>query len=264
MIFDWLRDRRRRALLETPFPKTWAATLTRNIAHYRWLDESEKTRLHQLVQVFVAEKYFEAFAGLELDDEIRVTVAGQACLLVLGLEHELYRNVETIYVYPTTVVPVRAVDPFFQHPTLVSDVMPVLGEAHHRGPVVLAWDAVKRGGRHPERGHNLVVHEFAHKLDMLDGSVDGVPPLESKEQYEEWRRVCLREYAQLERRVESGQSTLLDAYGLVNPGEFFAVVSEAFFDQPMELEQRHPDLYAVLQGFYRQDTAARERRAKGI
>ncbi len=258
MLFDWFDNRRRRRLLETPFPAAWRAILERNIRHYRWLLPDERERLCQLVQIFVAEKHWEAFGGLSLDDEVRVTIAGQACLLLLGLEHELYQNVETIYVYPSTVIPRRVQDPYFAAPTIVNDVLPVLGEAHMRGPIVLAWDAVRRSGRHPERGHNLVVHEFAHKLDMLDGAVDGVPPLGSAEEYRRWRDVCRAEYEALTRQTEQGEPTLLDSYGLKNPGEFFAVATEAFFDQPLALKERHPALYEVLSGFYQQDTAARE------
>lgn len=261
MVLGWLRSRRRRRLLEKPCPAAWHDVLTRNVVHYSWLSPDEQLKLRRLVQVFVAEKHWEAFSRLTLTDEIRVTIAGQACLLILELEHELYRNVETIYIYPSTVVPQRVDDPYFAQPTVVQDVLPVLGEAHSRGPVVLAWDAVRHAGRHPERGHNLVVHEFAHKLDMLDGSIDGVPPLETRAAYERWREVCRAEYQALERRVNAGEATLLDAYGLVSPGEFFAVASEVFFDQPMALEEQRPELYAVLASFYRQDTAARQRRA---
>jgi Mlc titration factor MtfA (ptsG expression regulator) len=170
--------------------------------------------------------------------------------------------VETIYVYPTSFVPQRADDPYFAPPTVVEDVLPTLGEAHQRGPIVLAWDAVKKAGRHPERGHNLVVHEFAHKLDLLDGAVDGVPPLGSAEEYQRWSDVCRAEYRALELRAEQGRPGPLDTYGLVSPGEFFAVATEAFFDQPLALQRQHPALYEVLQNFYRQDTARRERQAR--
>lgn len=245
-------------MLGASFPPAWRAHLEHNMAHFGWLYPGEQQRLCQLTKAFIAEKHWEAFGGLELDDEIRVTIAGQACLLVLGLEHVLYRNVETIYVYPSTVRPVRVDEPFFASPTIVRDVMPILGEAHRRGPVVLAWDAVKRGGRHPERGHNLVYHEFAHKLDMLDGAVDGVPPLETEQQYQRWREVCEVEYARLCERFERGEPSLLDPYGAIDAGEFFAVATELFFDRPSAMLKEHPALYAVLRGFYRQDPAERQ------
>ncbi len=259
-VFDWFGKRRR--ALETPFPEAWREVLSHNVAHYAWLTPEERSTLEQLVQVFVAEKRWEAFQGLAMTDEIRVTIAGQACLLVLGLDHELFRNVETIYVYPSTVLPKRVDDPYFSRPEIVEDgVLPILGEAHLRGPVVLSWDAVRRAGRHPERGHNLVIHEFAHKLDMLDGYADGTPVLGDASEYERWRDVCDEEYDRLVRRAERGESTLLDPYGSLHPAEFFSVVTEAFFDHPIALEEEHPELYRVFSSFYRQDTAERERRA---
>jgi MtfA peptidase len=257
-MFGWLTERRRQKILETPFPAAWRALLERNMAHFACLSPDEAQRLCQLVQVFVAEKSWVGAGGLELSDEIRVTIAGQACLLVLELDHVLYANVETIIVYPSVVRPVRVEEPFFAAPRVVREVMPVLGEAHRHGPVILTWDAVRRGGAHPESGANVVYHEFAHKLDMLDGAIDGVPPLASKREYQRWVEVCTREFEQLREAVDQGVPTLLDPYGLTDVGEFFAVVTEVFFDQPLELRAQHPELYDVLRQFYRQDTAARQ------
>jgi len=258
MFFSWLEERRRRRILETAFPERWNGFLSANLAHFAYLDSEEQRHLRELVQVFVAEKYWEGCGGFELDDEVRVTIAGQACLLLLGLDHGLYRNVETILVYPSAVLPKRAVEPMFAAPVIVDPVVPVIGEAHHRGPIILAWDAVERGGRHPD-GHNVVYHEFAHKIDMADGAVDGVPPVATREEYDRWVEVCTREYESLRARFEAGLSTVLDPYAGTNVGEFFAVATEYFFDKPRALEEAHAELYAVLQSFYRQDPAARER-----
>jgi Mlc titration factor MtfA (ptsG expression regulator) len=261
MIFDWLDERRRKRILAVPFPEASTRVLERNMVHYRYLDEGERLRLRQLVQVFIAEKNWEGCNGLELSDEIQVTIAGQACLLVLELEHVLYANVETILVYPSTFVPRRTEDSIFVTPGIEHPMMPLLGEAHRRGPVILTWDAVRRSGRHPELGHNVVYHEFAHKLDMLDGAVDGVPPLRDKAEYERWERVCKAEYEQLQVLSDAGREGVLDPYGSTDEVEFFAVVTEAFFDKPLELTAEHPALYEVLAAFYRQDPAARHRRA---
>ena len=259
---SWLERRRQRKILETPFPAAWLDVLRANMKHWAYLDDGERARLRELTQLFVAEKAWEGCGGLVLDDEMRVTIAGQACLLLLGLEHELYRNVETILVYPSAVLPKRVAEPMFARAEIVESVMPVIGEAHGRGPVILTWDAVKRGGSHPELGHNVVYHEFAHKLDMLDGSVDGTPLLESRAEYERWVAVCTREYLALRASAERGDVTFLDAYAGTNAGEFFAVATEAFFDQPLQLRAHHPELYAVLSAFYRQDTAEREERSR--
>ena len=255
---SWLRERRRRKILETPFPEAWEGHLERGLAHYRWLDASEQRALRDLVQVFVAEKRWEGCGGLVLDDEIRVVIAAHACLLVLGLPHELYRNVETILVYPSTVVlPPRRLGAFEVARAPLPGPMPILGQALRQGPVVLVWDDVVRTVRHPERGHNVVYHEFAHKLDLLDGSADGTPPLGSRDEYRRWAEICSREYLALRERAEQGLPTFLDAYGATNEAEFFAVATEQFFDAPVSLRQAHPDLYAVLSGFYRQDPAVR-------
>jgi Mlc titration factor MtfA (ptsG expression regulator) len=261
-VFDWLEKRRQRQILEHPFPDTWRDTLQRNMQHFHCLDAEETAHLCALVQVFVAEKYWEGCGGLELTDEIRVTIAGQACLLLLGLEHQLYANVETILVYPSTVLVRPLPEPIFAAPRIVPNVQYRLGEAHQCGPVILTWDAVRRGGIHPELGHNVVYHEFAHKLDMPDGTVDGVPPLKNKQQYARWVEVCNREYRRLRQAFDEGVETFLDPYGLHNAGEFFAVITEAFFDQPLQLRELHPDIYEVLVEFYQQDTAGRQLRAE--
>ena len=130
--------------------------------------------------------------------------------------------------------------------------LPVLGVAHYEGPVIIAWDSARAGARHPERGHNVVYHEFAHKIDMLDGLVDGTPPLERDEERTRWIEVCTAEYQALRNGTDDG---FLDGYAAVNPGEFFAVVTEVFFDLPREMEAAKPDLYGVLRDFYRQDPA---------
>lgn len=260
MVFGWFEERRRKKILGTPFPEAWLRILERNMAHFRCLDAVERGRLSDLVQLFIADKNWEGCGGLELNDEIRVTIAGQACLLVLNLEHVLYANVETILVYPSTVVPKRIDESIFALPGIVHDVMPLLGEAHRRGPVILTWDAVRRSGRHPELGHNVVYHEFAHKLDMLDGAVDGVPPLGDDAEYARWREVFKAEYERLHALSASGREGVLDPYGTTDEAEFFAVVTEAFFDAPGELAEQHPELYGVLSAFYRQDPRAREQR----
>jgi Mlc titration factor MtfA (ptsG expression regulator) len=262
MIFDWLENRRRRKILEDPFPAAWNGILEQNVAHWKFLGDDEQQQLRDLVQVFVEEKDWEGAGGLELDDEIRVTIAACACILLLGLEHLLFRNVKTIIVYRSTVVtPDSHTSQGGLH--LSGPGVPIHGQAMLRGPVLLVWDAVRHGARHPQRGHNVVYHEFAHKLDMLDGWVDGAPPFATQEQHTRWVDVCTREYEALRERVERGKRGFIDDYGATNPGEFFAVITEFFFDEPVELKRRHPDLYAVLMESYRQDTAARVQRRGG-
>jgi len=251
MLFDWFRNHRRQKLLETPFAESWLAALPTWVPVSVRLPEEVRRHWLDLVQVFVAEKNWQGGGGLEINDEIRVTVAGYACLLILGLPHLLYENVETIIVYPSTVLaPVRP--PGFFEQSLVpvpSEGRALLGEAHLRGPVILVWDAVCRG-RHPQCGHNVVLHEFAHKLDMLDGRADGAPPLHDKSDYARYAEVCHKEFATLQHAAESGTRTFLDQYGATNEAEFFAVATEFFFEKPERMKKKHPELFDVLAHFY--------------
>jgi len=256
-VFRWLTRRRRRRLLRQPFPAHWEAILERGVAHWRSLDADERERLRSLVKLFVAEKRWEGCGGLELDDEIRVTIAALACLLVLGFDGFLYDNVKSILVYPSTVVAQGSVPGLAPGLAVARPIVPISGQAMLHGPVLLVWDEVRRDAVHPEKGHNVVFHEFAHALDMLDGWVDGVPPLGTRDRRTHWVEVCTRTYRELRERSERGERTFLDPYAGTSEAEFFAVVTEVFFDRPRELRARHPELYDVLMDFYRQDPAER-------
>ena len=153
-----------------------------------------------------------------------------------------------IVVHPTTVV---ITGEHSQVGGIVSDdPMPILGQANYQGPVLIVWDEALNEARHPGRGHNVVFHEFAHKIDMLDGTIDGTPPLATREELDRWVEVCTRVYGQVS-AGEGGRT--LRSYAGVNPAEFFAVATEAFFDDPRGLHHEHSDLYDVLRDFYRQD-----------
>jgi Mlc titration factor MtfA (ptsG expression regulator) len=255
-VWQFLQQRQRRELVRQPFPETFRAILRQNLGYLRRLDAGQRSAHEQLVQVFLAEKHFEGCGGIELSDEIRVTIAGAACVLLLGLDHDMYRQVDSILVYPSAVLsPVRPVG-FFEVPVLaVQPERALLGEAHWAGPVILAWDAAQHDCRHPHSGHNVVFHEFAHKLDMLDGSVDGTPPLRGSQALKRWADVCSRAFLELRERSASGQPSFMDAYGAASEAEFFAVATETFFVQPERLVAEEPELYDVLRAFYRQDPA---------
>jgi hypothetical protein len=245
------RYRRRRALQRGPFPDAWRTLIATNVAHARVLGARDREHLEQYVVRLITEKRWEAARGFALTDEIQVTIAAQASLLVLGLGFDAYRGVGTIIVHPTTMR-LRGERSGPVAGTRTDSPTPVLGVAHYEGPVIIAWDSARAGARHPERGHNVVYHEFAHKIDMLDGVVDGTPPLEREEARRRWVEVCTAEYEALRNGTDDG---LLDGYAATNPGEFFAVATEAFFDIPGRLVAAKPELYAVLRDFYRQDPA---------
>lgn len=281
MIFRWLRERRRARLRAEPFPDAWEAVLDRNIAYWRWLDDDERHRMRNLIRYFIAERSWEGTNGLPLTDEIRVTVAAQACLLILNLDPDSYRHVRTILIYPSGYfAPSRTRG---AGGMVIESTSAVLGQAHYRGPVILSWAHVQRGGRHPHDGHNLVYHEFAHKLDMADGVVDGTPLLADRAQFDDWVKVMTREYEALinshdprrywgeawgddgtgraANRRPPTPAPLMRAYGATNPAEFFAVATEVFFEKPQEMRTRHADLYRVLSTYYKQDPAGRVARS---
>ncbi len=262
-MFHWFREHLRHKARKRPFPPEWDHFVRANVPYYCMLDDSERAELCGTMQVFLEEKNWEGCGGLDLTDEIRVTIAAQACILQLALPHDYYRNVDSILVYPSTIVTTEHTPGVFER--VVSPLeasTPILGQAFARGPVILVWDAVLRGARHPERGHNVVYHEFAHKLDMLDGSADGTPSFADHDQLAEWVAVCSREFLRLRHLAEKGHKTFLDSYGAKNEAEFFAVATEEFFDRPLALQQHSPDLYRVLSAYYCQDPAGRKNRAR--
>ncbi|MFZ2950264.1 MAG: M90 family metallopeptidase [Desulfuromonadaceae bacterium] len=257
-MFQWFAHLRRKKLTVRPFPAAWEEIVRSNVAHYCMLNTAEQAQLKNLIKIFIAEKYWEGCGGLELTDEIRVTISAQACLLLLGLPHEFYRNVLTVLVYPSTVIPPKRKLGHFEIALVPVEIAhPILGQAFQQGPLILIWDAVLSSGRHPEQGHNVVYHEFAHKLDMLDGAADGTPPLRDRDEYHSWVTVCSREYLRLKGDVKAGKKSFLSAYGATNEAEFFSVVTEEFFDRPLRLKEHAPDLYQVLKEYYRQDPAER-------
>lgn len=241
----------RRRAPQDELPEGWRDTLAERIAHWCHLEPDEQERLGDLTGQLIASKNWEAAAGFELTDEMQLLIAAQAALLVLGLSFEHYREVGAIIVHPTTVVMTGPRGASVAG-LMTDSPISILGQAAHKGPIIISWDAVKKDTRHPQRGHNVVFHEFAHKLDMLTNAADGTPPL-APEQFERWVQVCTREY-ELAQRASHG---FLSTYAGVNPAEFFAVATEAFFDRPVAMREHMHDLYEVLAGFYRQDPATR-------
>lgn len=257
-MLRWLTERRRKRLLDEPFPAAWTQVLERNVAAYKLLDADEQQRLRDLVQVFIAEKHWEGAGGLELTDEIRVTIAGTGCQLLLGRSHDLFAEVESIVVYPSAVVvPPQGRSIFDAGARPIEGDMPVLGVAHRGGALVLAWDSALRGARDPKDGHNVVIHELAHKIDFLDGAADGTPPLPSGSARRAWAEAFAPAYLAHKERAERGEDSFLDDYAIANEAEYFAVATEAFFERPRALARELPDVYAALCQFYSLDLASR-------
>ena len=234
-------------------PESWRRHIHASLPLFKLLPEEDQNRLVDLVRIFVFEKHWLGCDGLEMTEEIQVRIASQACLLILNLPHNYYDHVDSIYVYPVAVVSAPPMIGMFDVVTEPISTMPISGQTFLIGPVILVWDEIERDTRHPDRGHNVVYHEFAHKLDMLDGRADGVPQLAQNSEYKDWERVLSQAYIQLHDLIEKGEKTFFDPYGATNEAEFFAVITEVFFTQPKKLMTHRGELYDVLAKFYRQD-----------
>ncbi len=257
MFSDWFRRRRRQALLLQPFPDAWRAILEQDVPWCLALSDAEFTKLCDDLRVIIAEKTWEGCGGQEITDRVKVVIAAQAALLILGLEpreHRYFPTTRTILVYPKAYYDPRPEEGF---DGVYDETSWREGEAWYRGPVVLSWRDALRGAHHADDGRNLVLHEFAHQIDMQDDVLDGTPPLRSREDYRDWQRIMTAEFQRLIEASERGRATLLDDYGATDEAEFFAVATECFFERGLAMHARHPELYALLQRFYRQDPAAR-------
>lgn len=248
-LHSWSMPRRRR------LPADWEQITGRRVAWWTLLSAEDRSRLGELADQLVATKRWEAARGFTLTDDVIVTIAVQACLMILRLDMGYFGKVGSILVHPT-VFTIPGPRPTSIVGMLADGSPPLHGEAHHdRGPVLIAWDQARFQARHRGRGRNVVMHEFAHKIDMIDGVVDGTPPLPDRVALDRWVGVCSTEFE----RLRSGEDEpLLDEYAATDPGEFFAVATEVFFDQPALMLAVKPELYAVFADFYRQDPAARE------
>jgi Mlc titration factor MtfA (ptsG expression regulator) len=244
------------------FPGEWQATILRRVPYYHFLPAGQQEDLQALIQVFLDEKPFEGCGGLDITDEIRLTISGYACILLLGGQSDMYPKLRTILVYPRGYwAPNRSRQP---DGTINEGVQPRSGESWSFGNIVLSWSDVVRDAAHPQRGRNIVFHEFAHQLDSESGSSQGAPVLPSNQKYAEWTRILTREYEALVNSIEQGRRSLLDEYGAISPAEFFAVVTECFFLKPFELKSEHPKLYTQMRLYYRQDPIKYRSQESGV
>jgi len=241
-----------------PIPRSWYETLERRVPLSRQLDVDDRSRLLRLAQLFVREVPMEGCGGLTLTDEIRVTIAATASLLLLKLPYPRFPRLRRVLVYPDTFVPVRITS--YRSQGIQEAPVPELGEAWRDGMVVLSWSDIQAGDTTPEDGHNVILHEFAHVLDFEDGASDGRPLLESEQARATWTSVF---QAALERHQDAmtrQEDTTLDPYAATNRAELFAVATETFFEGGARLRERMPELYEQLRLFYRQDPASRAAR----
>lgn len=260
LLVAWRRARLRRR----PFPAAWRAILRQNVPLVARLPADLQLQLKRQVQVFLAEKRFVGCAGLTITDEMRVTIAAQACLLLLNRRTDYFARLREVLVYPGQYL-VDHVQPDaggVQHARREARA----GESWTQGQVVLSWDDVLAGAAAPDDGRNLVIHEFAHQLDQETGPANGAPWLGGRVRRARWARVLGAAYANLQTQVQAGTpesvassatapvpAPLIDPYGATNPAEFFAVVSEVFFERPAALAAEQPALYREFSRYYRID-----------
>lgn len=243
--------RRRRIIARAPFDAVlWHETL-RRLPFLHGLNADERARLRETVILFLHHKSLHGAAGLQLDAGMQLMIAAQACILVLNLDIDFYAGWTEIIVYPDEFVPL--VEYTDEAGVVHTSREPRSGEAWLQGPVILSWADVAPAAD----GVNVVIHEFAHKLDMLNGDANGYPPLHKGMSRESWTSAFAAAYADFCRRDDAGEEVAIDPYAAESPAEFFAVMSEAFFQMPSAVNAAYPQVYAQLKAFYRQDPAAR-------
>lgn len=257
-LFWWLavpalQARRRMTMSREPLPAPWLAWLKQDVPLYSQLPSHLQAQLHGLIQIFVRQKAFVGCNGLTVNERMKVVIAANACILVLNRpgvpRGGLYDDLYSILVYPTPFI----VPETQRHANgLVSEGARVLsGQAWDSRRIILSWQDIEEA----HSGHNVVLHEFAHYLDMEDDMMDGAPGLETPADFREWSRTFWHEYQQFGATLQAGLPTLLDPYAATAPAEFFAVVTETFFSRPGDLELHHPRLYEQLRKYYRLDPA---------
>ena len=234
--------------MQAPFPAAWRSLLRREWPLYRRLTPPQQRRLQQLVQVFVAEKPVIGCAGLKVSTAMKVLIAAQACLPLLGHARGVYPQLSQVLVYPAAFAVQRVHD-------LGAGVQLerrewLSGESWQQGQVILSWQDVLAGARVPDDGRNVVIHEFAHQLDQANGRANGAPPLGNREAHAHWAAVMQAEYQALKQALAHGGPSLLDPYAATDEAEFFAVASETFFEQGELMARHHPRLYDLLAGYY--------------
>lgn len=254
-MFSYFRRHRRQRTASVPLKQEQWRLIDCRVPQVAGLADADRLTLGGIVQVLLDEKTFKGCGGLEMTDEIRLTIAAQAALLLLRQdEPTYYPSLRSILVYPSAFS--SKLTRQLPNGLVVEGDVARQGESWYRGAIVLSWDDVVRGAADDGDGHNVTLHEFAHQLDAEDGAVDGAPSLPSRARYRSWAAVLSEEYESLANELHRGHATLLDAYGSTSPAEFFAVATELFFERPQAMLRAYPELYKQLEGFYQQDPAA--------
>ena len=252
IAYPFVIEARRERLRNRPLPSAWREILRQRVPSYRLLPPALQRQLRGHIQVFVAEKGFIGCQGQEIIDEVRVTIAAQACLLILNRKAHYFPRLRQVLVYPGAFL----VERLRAEPSgvLQETRQALSGESWTLGQVILSWEDVLEGAAIVDDGRNVVIHEFAHQLDQQKGFANGAPVRGDRSR--EWPKVLGREFDRLQADALWQQPSLFSYYGATNPAEFFAVVSEVFFEQPQRFSAEHPALYGELTRLYRVDPAS--------
>lgn len=248
-MLGWLRRYRRSRILARPFPQAWQNILDSNGRFYLFLSEALQFKLKQSIQIIVAEKHWEGCGGLRIDDEHRVTIAAQIARLTLYFPDDYFDDIQSVLVYPAAYV--AKSEDRLPGGIVIESNSGRLGEAWYRGPVILSWADILESVQNSWADRNVIIHEFAHQLDMRNGGgADGYPVIESAEVAKKWSEIMPTALAELRSLCQQGIPTVLDCYGATSQAEFFAVASESYFEQPAAFQNQWPDVFQLFDSFY--------------
>jgi Mlc titration factor MtfA (ptsG expression regulator) len=256
LILKWFKNRRRKQINARPVPAEWHKIIESRLPCAARLPLPLQDELLKTTQIFIAEKHFEGCKGFDITDDVRVTIAAQACILLLNRKTDIFPKLKTILVYESAFYAEQ--EDFDEDGLIGVPEEASAGESWDIGVVILAWEEILRGLRHQHDGYNVIIHEFAHQLDHENRETDGVPILDERSLYPRWQEVFSDHYTRLLKDVQRNRKTVLDDYAATNPAEFFAVATESFFEESVKLKKHHPVLYEVLCQYYKQDPARRE------
>lgn len=251
MAKPYWREYQRDKVRKLPFKKAWRKIIQQRMPYFRQMPTDLQLQLKQHIQVFLSEKKFIGCNGVVITDEIRVTVAAQACLLILNRKTDYYPKLTTILVYPSAFV--KKQNQLNTDGTQYQQKVVLSGESWDFGKIVLSWQDSLHGAQLPNDGHNVVIHEFAHQLDQENGRANGAPILGKDQNYQSWSDVFTAQFELLRKQAAMNIPSIFDYYGASEPAEFFAVASEVFFEKSAQLYKEHPALYKQLTNFYKVD-----------
>ncbi|MCP3966134.1 MAG: zinc-dependent peptidase [Lentisphaerae bacterium] len=250
-----IKTKHRQRVMHRHFPDSWLPCLEK-LPLYNMLPEELQEELRARVMIFLDEKEFEGCGGMEINDEMKVTIAALACMLLLNKKLDYYPELNSVLVYPDAYISPKGVSKVGGNQIIVDTESARLGESWLHGDLIVSWNKIESEAYNEYSRSNVILHEFAHQVDQMNGAADCVPPLVKRDDFDDWEEVVPKEFADLQRRIEFGIPDVIDRYGATNPAEFFAVTTEAFFCKSIDLQHHRPELYNQFRNFYQLDPAS--------